>query len=178
MPYITEGNKMLKEAQDLDPTLTFCKPRVAVTWITVWTFSDASFNITAGRDYGQTVIITGLRVHTDKQDDIYHTIDWASNKQRRIIHSSYGAEILACADADDRGYCLGRVSGPSPTIWKSSTSYTSSRAVYSTLYLRCTTGKNMRQTVPRIRDSFENGNINTLRLIPSRQNLADGLTKR
>ena len=36
----------------------------------------------------------------------YHIVDWVSRKQRRVRHSSYGAEVLACADTDDRGYNL------------------------------------------------------------------------
>lgn len=30
-------------------------------------------------------------------------IYWMSQKRRRISHSAYGAEILACADGTDRG---------------------------------------------------------------------------
>lgn len=33
-------------------------------------------------------------------------VDWASTKQRRVSYSSYGAEIIACAAADDRGFYL------------------------------------------------------------------------
>lgn len=39
-------------------------------------------------------------------DEVFYTIDWGSNKQRRVKNLSYGAEILEFLDADDRGYGL------------------------------------------------------------------------
>lgn len=35
--------------------------------------------------------------------DVAHAVDWISSKQMRISRSSYGAEILSCTDAEDRG---------------------------------------------------------------------------
>lgn len=37
---------------------------------------------------------------------IYHVIEWHRGKQERISLSLYGAEIIGCADTDDRGYYL------------------------------------------------------------------------
>lgn len=34
---------------------------------------------------------------------MFFPIDWAIVKQQTVAHSSYGAEILAAADADDGG---------------------------------------------------------------------------
>lgn len=36
----------------------------------------------------------------------YHPIAWTSHKQKRVSYSAFGAEILAAADADYRGYDL------------------------------------------------------------------------
>lgn len=33
-------------------------------------------------------------------------IDWSSHRQKRVSYYSYGAEILACASADDREFYL------------------------------------------------------------------------
>ena len=74
---------------------------------TINSFSDAAFNISRTKKYGQTEFILGIK-YEDKgvQDDAYHIIDWSSTRQRRVFHSSYGAEISVCSDADDRVYNL------------------------------------------------------------------------
>lgn len=59
-----------------------------------------------GREYVQTGIITGLMIYDDTERHTCHVIDCCSTKQRRLSHSSHGAEILACADTEDRGYSL------------------------------------------------------------------------
>ena len=56
--------------------------------------------------YGQTGFLTGLRIKQKNGKDLYHAIDWESGKQKRVRYSPYGAEVLACAEADDRGYYL------------------------------------------------------------------------
>lgn len=105
---LSEANNMLKEARDLQLVIKFKKTCSTVRKIEVWTFRDASFISCSGRHYGETGVITGLMVrqHDGKQIYMYHLIDWASTKQRRVVHSSHGAEILACADAHDRFYSL------------------------------------------------------------------------
>lgn len=36
----------------------------------------------------------------------YNMLDWSSTKQRIISHSSNGTEVLACAEADYRGFYM------------------------------------------------------------------------
>lgn len=103
---VIEANKMLKELKDMQPTINLNKMKMYMNKVEVWTFSDASFNITSGREYGQTGIITGIHARSDEEEKTFHIIDWTSSKQRRVSHSSYGAEILACSDADDRGFYI------------------------------------------------------------------------
>lgn len=180
---LIEGNKMLKELKDLDPTIRFRKLSTDIRTMDVWTFSDASFNIVSGRDYGQTGIVTGIKVTTTKGEHAFHIIDWASTKQRRITHSSYGAEILACSDADDRGYYLRQAmrsifNGEEGQAIKHIL-HVDSRGLFDTIStLHDGKEYRLRQTVQRIRDSFESGDIDVLRWIPTGQNIADGLTKR
>lgn len=177
---LTEGNKMLKELKDLNPTITFRKLRTGITKIDVWTFSDASFNIVSGRDYGQTGIVTGIRAEGKDGEHAFHLVDWASTKQRRISHSSYGAEILACSDADDRGFYLKQAL---TSMDEGNTIrhilHIDSRGLFDTIStLHDGKEYRLRQTVQRIRDSFEAGDIDVLRWVPTGQNIADGLTKR
>lgn len=94
---------MLKEMRDLDLTIKFPKLTGTINTADVWTFSDASYNIVTGREYGQTGIVTGLHVMADGGEAFY-LIDWAISNQRRKSHSPYGTKILAFSDANDRGF--------------------------------------------------------------------------
>lgn len=70
--------------------------------ITVCSFS---FNITTCQSYGHTETITRLAFDVNRgRWRIFNAINWTSCKQRRVSYSSFGAEILACAEADDRGF--------------------------------------------------------------------------
>lgn len=103
---LIEANRMWKELKDLDPIIAFKNPGSEVETRSVLTYSDAAFNISAKQSYGQTGVITGLWMLRKDGTEIYHAIDWLSTKQKRISHSSYGAEIIACTDADDHGLYL------------------------------------------------------------------------
>lgn len=74
-----------------------------VETIEIWKFSNASFNIAAGRDYGKAGILTKLKVEGKVVESVFQVVDWAITKKRRVSHSSYGAEILECSNANDRG---------------------------------------------------------------------------
>jgi len=119
-------------------------------------------------------------ITTENQERVFHAIDWASTKQRRVSHSSYGAEILACSDADDRGFylkqsinCINKNDNIKHVL------HVDSMGLFDTISaLHDDKEYRLRQTVQRIRDSFEDGDIDILRWIPSRRNIADGLTKR
>lgn len=85
---LTNANRMLAEMKDLSATLLFKKLKSPVEKVEIQTFSDASFNISNSREYGQTGIITGVLVVGQNGEEAFHMIDWASTKQRRVTHSS------------------------------------------------------------------------------------------
>lgn len=176
---LTEANKMLKEIRDLEPRIMFPILKADVERLDVWTFSDASFNIVAGRDYGQTGIVTGIKVRGKDGESAFHLVDWASSKQRRVSHSSYGAEILACSDADDRGYYVKQaIRAITNRKEPRHILHVDSRGLFDTIStLHDGKEYRLRQTVQRIRDSFESGDIDVLRWIPTGLNFADTLTK-
>lgn len=185
VPYLTvqdliDGNRMLKEMRDLEPLVVFKKPPEIVKEMAVLTYSDAAFNISSRQTYGQTGIICGLWFGSDNKGTTYHPIDWCSSKQRRISHSSYGAEILACTDADDHGLNLKnavRLILSNQTIRHVLT--VDSKGLYDTIStLHDGRDYRLKQTVQRIRDSFESGDIDVLRWVQGSANIADGLTKR
>lgn len=88
---LLEGNKMLKEIQDLQPIVVFRKPCDEIQGKVVLTYSDAAFNISSRHSYGQTGLVRGLWMRPKNGSEINHAIDWLSAKQKRITYSSYGA---------------------------------------------------------------------------------------
>lgn len=169
---------MLKEAQDLIPMVIFRRSQGRIPEISVWTFSNASFNMVSGPDYGQTGIITDIMIRSTG-GDTYHAIDWYSNKQRKVSHSSYGAEILACDDPDDRGFHL---RDSLHAITNNSTiehilNLDSRGLIDATSTLHDGREYWLRLTVQRIGKSLESGDIEAIGWIPSGSKIADGMTK-
>lgn len=170
---------MLKEIRDLSPKLHFPaiknSPDMQLT-----TFSDASFNISSTQIYGQTGTITGVEVSEENQPNKFFALDWSSVKQRRVTHSSYGAEILAAADADDRGYCMRNIlSDLGRGFQLDHVIIVDSKSLFDTITtLHENREYRLRQTVQRIRDSFESRDITAIRWVQTFANLADSLTKR
>ena len=179
--HVVQANGMLKELKDLKAEILYKCLGGDVAEATIESFSDAAFNISRAKQYGQTGLIVGLRyLVKGRTDAIYHVVDWASRKQRRVCHSSYGAEILACADADDRGYNLKMAMAslfPAKTFRH--ILHVDSKGLYDTITtLHEGRDYRLRQTVQRIRDSFEAGEVNIIRWIQGKANIADALTKR
>jgi len=171
---------MLKEMKDLEPIIQFPKLRAEVLEVQVWTFSNAAFNIVSPRDYGQSGIIVGILPRSVDGEEAFHVVDWASTTQKRVSHSAYGADILACSDADDRGYRIKEsIRSITSNLDLPHILHVDSRGLFDTIStLHDGREYRLRQTAQRIRDSFEGKEIDVLRWVPSRQNIADCLTKR
>lgn len=110
---------------------------------------------------------------------IFHAIDWASCKKRRDSYSSYGAEILACADADDRGFYVKQtiqsIFNEKKIKHELSVDLKGLFDTIKTLH----EGKEyrLRQTVQRIRGSFESEELEVLKWKQGYANIADALSK-
>eukprot|EP00171_Calliarthron_tuberculosum_P007062 IDg7062t1 len=95
------------EISKISPFETYKSPTKPISEAFVAGFTDASFNISASRNYGQNGFVAGIAFRQDKDCVTqFHVTDWNSSKQRRVCYSSFGAEILACAEGDDRTYSL------------------------------------------------------------------------
>lgn len=107
-------------------------------------------------------------------------IDWCSAKQRRVRYSPYGAEILACADADDRGFYLKTgLDCIFPNTASRNELLTDSKCLYDTITtLHEGRDYRLRPTVQRMRNSFDSKELDSMRWIPGTSNPADALTKR
>ena len=177
--HLIEANEIVCDIKKLTPMLFFRRPTNAVRAM-VTTFSDAAFNINSRKSYVQTGLIMGIRTLLKDGPECFHTLDWVSTKQRRICHSSYGAEILACAEADDRGFYLkmGMRSLFTSTKIRNEIVVDSLGLFDTITTLHEGSEYRLRQTVQRIRDSFESADVNVIRWIPGVGNVADALTKR
>ena len=179
---LVKANDILKEVLALKPQIVFRAPPSPeyITEVIVCSFADASFNHSDMTGYGQTGLVTGLRIKLKDGMDFYHALDWTSSKQKRVSYSPYGAEVLACADADDRGYYLktGLASLFPNTKIRSELSI-DSRCLYDTITtLHEGRDYRLRPTVQRIRNSFDSHELNHMRWIPGDMNPSDALTKR
>ena len=182
--HLCSANGMVAEVRKLPPRVLYKSPRSAVVESSIAGFSDAAFNTSAARSYGQSGFVAGIAYRERDGEKLHlHVTDWSSSKQRRVCYSSFGAEILATADADDRVFNLREAirslfAGSSMTPIRSSL-HVDSRALYDTVStLHESKDYRLRQTVQRIRDSFEAKDLDALVWIPGTSNIADALTKR
>lgn len=65
-------------------------------------FSDATFNISKNSLYGQSELL--LRIYFDKGHNLYQVLDLMSVERKGMCNSSYGVEILAWTEIDDREF--------------------------------------------------------------------------
>lgn len=179
---LVSANEMQKELMALNAWVTFKSPIAMagkIQEVFVSTFTDASFNQTSSIGYGQSGILTGLRIELQDNLSLSHPLDWSSHKQRRVS-SPYGAEVLASADADDRGYYFKMgLTSMFPHMNIHSELLTDSRCLYDTI-TTLHEGKDfrLRPTVQRMRNSFDSCELDFMRWIAGTINPADALTKR
>lgn len=172
---------MVAELKGLRPALYFCSPQ-DIKGVVISTFSDPS-NGTADEICGQRGGIFRLLLHGGQQAELlFHLISCTINNQRSVLYSSFGAEILAASNADDRGYDLNLsfsryslINLSLPLIHKN---IFDSKALFETLTtLHQTDDYSLLRTVSRIRASFESKKLNIMRWIPAVVNVADAIGK-
>lgn len=166
----------------MNAVVHFKSPPKSALSVKLLAFSDASYNIIKSNSYGHSGFLSGLVFENDsaecEEESVYHVYDWYSSKQKRVVYSSFGAEILASADADNRLYGLkiGLASLTNHDI-------VSELLVDSKSLFTCVTTLSdqreyrLRRTVARIRESFDSEELNHLRWISGNSNLADAATK-
>lgn len=175
---LIEANKTLGELRSLNAHIVY-KTVKDIGDLRLCTFADAVHS--TNRNYRQTGLIIGLCVwDLSKQKQLLYFLDWGSHKEKRICHSSYGAEILATEAAEDRGNYYKTASNAlyldadikhelnvaSKALWDTSTMLHEGREY------------RLRQSVQKLRNCFECKDLNIMRWIPGNNNIADALTKR
>lgn len=175
--HLTEVNKLLKQLKQLPSTLKYKKGDTGRN-VEVVTFADACFHKAAGLEYGQTGVVVGIVVPSEA-GRFYHVIVWMSQKQRRISHYFYGAEIIACADGADHGFnvknCVRKLAKGRQVEHNL---HVNSKGLFDTI----TTLHNereymLRQIVQRNSDRFKAGETPIIRWVQSKANIADAHTK-
>lgn len=109
-----------------------------------------------------------------------HICYWTSSNQRRVSHSPCEVEILACTEAEYRGYYIGKAF--KSTLGDEKINHTlivDSKVPYDTI-TTLHEGRNyrLRQTIQRLRDSFEANDLNKRTWIQGKVNISDALAKR
>lgn len=175
--HLIDANNMLAELRKLSSTIFYQKVDTPYD-VCLFSLSDASHP--KDRDYGQTGILIGILARNGKEGkDVYHLIDWTSHKQHRVSYSPYGAEILAAATADDREYYMkNAINTLFPQTPVKHELNIDSKGLWDTI-TTLHEGKEyrLRQTVQRLRNSFEAEETEIMRWIPGPLNIADALTK-
>lgn len=95
MKHLVEANSMSRHLETVRASIQYLRPPSSSD-IIVKTYSDAAINVSKHMTHGQTGLITTI---VFRNSHVIHPIDYSSCKQKRVSYSSYGAEILACADA-------------------------------------------------------------------------------
>lgn len=100
--HLMEPNSLIRNIRKLNLYVVFKQPRnISAAYFTA--FYKAFSSITARPSYGQTCILSWLRIIQRNGSDLCEIFDWLHTKQTLICHSSSGAEIFACPEGDDRG---------------------------------------------------------------------------
>lgn len=129
--HLIDANKMLNELRKLCPLITFRQPIGGIPGSEVLSFSDASLSISLDEIYGLTGIILGLRYKAKDDATIYHIIDWSCAKWKRVLYTSYDAEIIVCTEADDTCFYLkSKLNSISPTDRCTHFLYVDSKGVF------------------------------------------------
>lgn len=177
MADLVEASSIICEMKRTKPMILFPKPR-HTTIITICTIYDA-FHNGMTETYGHSGVLCGLKVRTESLT-LYHPVMWSSHIQKKVSYSSFGAEILAAADGDDRGYhvkmTLGSLFPEAPVRHHM---MLGSKSLFETITTLHYTGDyRLRKVVSRMRDPFDSKELNAVTWISVSENLADALSKK
>jgi hypothetical protein len=171
---LCEANVIMRNLRSFKAEIRFQNPS-SIARVSVLAYSDAAHSGT----YGQCGYLAGLCIHQLDGAMLYFITDWHSASLKRVAFSSTGAEILAAANAADRGLtAIVRQFGSAPKDVLFELTLDSRGTLDTMATLHAGRDFRLRPTVCRLRDSFSSGEINIMRWAPSLKNIADALTKR
>lgn len=92
---LSKQTRWSEKSKKLEPVFLFRQADKCAQVMPI-SFSDTSFNISTLTLYDKDGVISGIRTAMEDGSEQFYVIYWMSTKQKRISHSSYGTEILAC----------------------------------------------------------------------------------
>jgi hypothetical protein len=98
---LCEANDIMQNLRSLKAEIVYQNPS-SIARVSVLAYSDAAHSGT----YGQGGYLAGLCIRQLDGTVLYFVTDWHSASLKRVTFSSTGAEILAAANAADRGLAL------------------------------------------------------------------------
>jgi hypothetical protein len=98
---LSEANIIMRNLRSLKAKIKFQNPS-SIARVSVLAYSDAAHSGT----YSQGGYLAGLCIHQLDGAMLYFITDWHSASLKRVAFSFTGAEILAAANAADRGLAL------------------------------------------------------------------------
>lgn len=142
--------------------------------LSILVFSDAS----KSNDSGQLGCIAGLLIGHFQQGSIFHGLHWTSNKSKRPVRSTAGAELLAAGYSIDEGKILRNVYQDVLGISVNLDNVVDSTDLWTTLSTcRDSLDKSIRGNDGRIRCEFETKQVSKMIWVPGTVNLSDPVTK-
>lgn len=171
-------NKVVKKVRDFPSKIHFQPLNLRQDHLRLTFFSDASLgnlpNNGSSRGY---VILIG------NQHGIVNLLNWSSNKVKRVTHSAFAAETLACTDAvSDAIYCRQLISeilyqDPRSKVIEI-TGFVDNMQLYEQISsTKQSSDKKIRLDIAEIQEAVQK-EINNIHWIPTDAMLADCLTKR
>lgn len=172
---ITYGNKIIRKVKNNEMGLRF--PKLNLGKLYILCHSDASFNnLSNGGSQGAFVILLG-----DVNGNC-SPIQWQSKKVRRIVKSTLAAECLSMENAVDSAFYIKNVLCE---ILKLSSEQVHLKCVIdnASLYESLFSTKKLREDkrlildISLLKEMYNKGEINSITLVESANQLADSLTK-
>lgn len=79
--HLTEGSRLVREIKDLNAVIRFNAMKGDIVQTEIWKYSDAAFNIIAGRDCAKTGMLTGLTMVCNTGEKVVRLTNWNGCKQ-------------------------------------------------------------------------------------------------
>jgi hypothetical protein len=148
-------------------------PQLDTSSLAFHVFSDAAF--ATNQDFRCQI---GFVVFLADRSRQHCVLDYRSTKAQRVTRSVLGGELIAFTEAFDRAFALKHdmedVTGRRVPL----NMYTDSKCLFDVLTKGSTTAERRLQIdIAMARESFQRNWIANVALVPSAENLADGLTK-
>ena len=172
-------NKATKKIEEGHQAISFHRLNMEKEDIQIVTFSDASLGNLPNKQHSGRGFLVFLTNGVN-----FNIMSWSSNKIKRVVHSVFGAETLACVDATAEAQFVRQLL--SEVLYKDPrkliipiTAFVDSRQLSDQVKSTSTCAdRRVRLDIAELREEVSTGLIKSVNWIPTSAMLADGLTKK